>query len=441
MRFRGVLISLAAAALGVTACAADPALRREGLQAPPPPSQGPLAWVQMTEQGSEVRLVRPGGGCPVAEVDGGALPLASRAAADARFPAVCSARLPRGARHVEVAGRSLSAPVPVVRRIVVFADSGCRIKGPMVQACNDPAAWPFAEVARRAAARHPDLVIHIGDYYYRESACPVGDLRCAGSPSGDRWNAWAADFFDPAAPLLQAAPWVFVRGNHESCTRGGAGWFRLLDAASVVKACPAEAAVWTASIGGLNLYVVDSADTVDEHAAPDRVAAFAAQLGALSPALATQPGWIVVHRPIWGLAPVVRIGPLGPVSLPLNATEQAAVKGRDLGAVDMVLSGHIHHFSSFDFRAVRPAQLVVGTGGDIGLPADTPKITRDEVRLDGLDADHAEFDRFGYMVLDRVGEGPHHWRGVFYDAADRPVVECRLDVRRLSCTPALHIHL
>ena len=436
MQLRRGWAALLAAWLGMSACAADAPRRRVDLQPAHAPSVSPSLWVQMTEHGAEVRIVRPPAGCPVAQVDGRPLPLTLRSAADDRFPAVCSAALPSGAGRVELDGHVLTAPKPIVRRMVVFADSGCRIKGPLVQACNDPQAWPFAEVARRAAARHPDLVVHIGDYYYRESPCPVGDLRCQGSPSGDRWSAWAADFFDPAAPLLQAAPWVFVRGNHESCARGGLGWFRLLDAAAAAKACPAEASAWTVPIGGLNLYILDSADTVDETAPPDRVAAFAAQLGALASGLAARPGWIVVHRPIWGLAPVVRIGPLGPVNARLNATEQAAVKGRDLGAVQMVLSGHVHHFSSFDFAGRRPAQLVVGTGGDVGLPADSPRITRDEVLIDGLTADHAEFDRFGYMVLDRVGEGGERWRGVFYNAQDQPVVDCRLDGRRLTCTPA-----
>ena len=423
-------LTVVAAWLGATVCLAQPAP-----QAAASPSTASSAWVQLTEHGAEVRTVGTVGGCPTARVDGQALPLALRSAADDRFPAVCSAPLPPGARQVELEGRTLRGVAPIVRRMVVFADTGCRIKGPTVQACNDPAAWPFAEVARLAAARHPDLVIHIGDYYYRESPCPVGDLRCEGSPSGDRWGAWAADFFDPAAPLLQAAPWLFVRGNHESCSRGGVGWFRLLDAAASAKACPAEASAWTAPIGGLNLYVLDSADTVDESAPPERVAAFAAQLQTLAPELARQPGWIVVHRPIWGLAPVVRLGPIGPFSVALNATEQAAVKGRDLDAVTLVLSGHVHHFSSFDFGANRPAQLVVGTGGDVGLPADTPRITRDQVMLDGLAAAHTEFDRFGYMVLDRVGDSGADWRGVFYDAHDRPVVTCALDARRLTCAP------
>ena len=396
----------------------------------------PVAWVQMVEGGAEVRSTAGADACPQARVDGHELPLSLRSAADDRFPAVCSVALPAGAERIEVAGEALQPPRPVVRRIVVFADSGCRIKGAAVQACNDPGAWPFAEVARRAAARRPDLVIHVGDYYYRESPCPAGDTRCQGSPAGDRWAAWAADFFDPAAPLLTAAPWVFVRGNHESCARGGYGWFRLLDAATTVKTCPTSASAWSTPIGGLNLYVVDSADSEDVTAPPARVAEFAGQLQALAPALARQPGWILVHRPIWGLTPVVRVGPLGAVDVSLNATEQAAVRGRDLDAVRLVLSGHVHDFASLDFNGGRPAQLVVGTGGDVGPPADRAAITRDKVWLDGLAASRLEFDRFGYMVLDRVGEGGEDWRGVFYDAQDRPVANCALEGRRLSCDPA-----
>jgi len=30
-------------------------------------------------------------------------------------------------------------------------------------------------------------------------------------------------------PLLTQAPWVFARGNHESCARSGQGWFRFID--------------------------------------------------------------------------------------------------------------------------------------------------------------------------------------------------------------------
>ena len=356
-----------------------------------------------------------------------------RAFATPDFPALCQSALPAGGRSAQVSGRVLPLPAAKPQRIVVFGDSGCRLKGGEIQDCDDPQAWPFAQVARLAAARRPDLVIHVGDYYYRESPCPKGDKGCAGSPYGDRWPTWNAEFFTPAEPLLAAAPWVFVRGNHESCSRGGAGWFRLLDAAVQPKTCPAGASdPFAVDLGGLKLYVLDSADTVDTAAPRDAVAVFARQLDGLAAPLAHDRGWIVTHRPVWGLAPVLRVGPLGPLSVPLNATEQAAVRGRDLGGVQMVLSGHIHHFASLDFGSSRPAQLIVGTGGDVGEKADTPRIQAGKVSLDGMNADRLTFDRFGYLVLDRRGDD---WAGVFYDQYDQPVVDCRLHGRSLACAP------
>lgn len=409
-----------------------------GAGAAGPAGAAPLAaWVQLTSAGAEVRVASPTGPCPVARVDGRATPLAQRAAASGDFPAVCSAPLPAGARTVEVEGRALAGPAARVRRIVVFGDSGCRIKGLDVQACNDPAAWPFAEVSRRAAARRPDLVIHVGDYYYREGGCPVGDLRCARSPAGDRWSAWAADFFDPAAPLLAAAPWLFVRGNHESCGRGGEGWFRLLDAAAAYTPCPARAEPWSADIGGLRLEVLDSATIPDRERTPGAADRFGREVAALTSAGGRTPAWIVVHRPVWGLAPVVRLGPFGPLDVSLNLNEQAGVRHADLGGVDLILSGHIHDFASLGFDGGgRPAQLIVGTGGDVGLPTDTPKVTTRPVVVDGLAGARTEFDRFGYLVLDRVGEDGEAWTGVFYDQDDRPVVTCRLDGRALGCRPS-----
>ena len=70
---------------------------------------------------------------------------------------------------------------------------------------------------------HPDLVVHVGDYHYRENACPAGDAGCSTSPWGYGWDAWDADFFTPAKRLLAVAPWIVVRGNHESCDRAGQG--------------------------------------------------------------------------------------------------------------------------------------------------------------------------------------------------------------------------
>ena len=117
----------------------------------------------------------------------------ARAAPDDSFPVtVCETRIPEGAMHLSVGAAVLPAPVRAPRRLLIFGDTGCRLKGSAVQDCNDPRAWPFARVARIAAAQKPDLVIHVGDYYYRETPCPAGAAGCAGSPYGDRWPSWKA---------------------------------------------------------------------------------------------------------------------------------------------------------------------------------------------------------------------------------------------------------
>lgn len=59
--------------------------------------------------------------------------------------------------------------------------------------------------------------------------CGGSGLPETGRSLPDSWEAWRADFFAPAAPLLSRAPWVPARGNHELCSRAGPGWFYFLD--------------------------------------------------------------------------------------------------------------------------------------------------------------------------------------------------------------------
>ena len=152
------------------------------------------------------------------------------------FPVLtCDATLPVGARSATLAGRTLPLPEPEIKKIVVIGDTGCRMKTAdnYFQSCNDSEKWAFREMVESAAAQKPDLVLHVGDYHYRENACPDGNKECGGSPWGYGWDTWKADFFDPATALLKAAPWVMVRGNHETCVRAGQGWWRFMDPRAV----------------------------------------------------------------------------------------------------------------------------------------------------------------------------------------------------------------
>ena len=391
-------------------------------------------WVELTARGAALRATTADGHCPQASLDGRPMTMQRRAGPSDRFPlTVCQLIVPGGVRRAAIGAWTAPLPKPEPRSVVIFGDTGCRLKAAAIQACNDPRQWPFALVAARAAARKPDLVIHVGDYWYRETPCPGGDVRCAGSPYGDNWRAWDAEFFAPARPLLDAAPWVFARGNHETCSRGGGGWFRLLDQAARPATCPARSAAFRVRMGDTSLYVLDSADTSDTSAPPGLVKAFARQLDAFGPELDQGQGWIVTHRPVWGLTPVARFGPLGALQVGLNRTEQAALRGRAMPGVQMIVSGHIHHFASYDFGPSRPAQLIAGTGGDVGEPADTSKIQTGQVSIDGMDAEGFAFERYGYLFLQRQGAD---WAGDFHDIDDKVVASCRLHRRSLTCRAA-----
>ena len=154
------------------------------------------------------------------------------------FPVTtCELVLPSGTTSATVnanGGIALPLPKAQAQTIVVIGDTGCRMQygannTSQWQDCSDPTQYTFAATAQAAAKFHPDVVVHVGDYQYRDNECPPDMAGCAGSPWGYGWDTWQADFFRPAQPLLAAAPWVVNRGNHESCTRAGQGWYRFLD--------------------------------------------------------------------------------------------------------------------------------------------------------------------------------------------------------------------
>lgn len=385
------------------------------------------AWVEMTAAGTEARVVTDAPACPVIIVDDRHGRMQMRVGPQGGFAnRVCVARLPAGTRRVSVGGVALPVPKARPDRLVIFGDTGCRLNAKVTQHCNDPGGWPFARVAALAAAHRPDLVIHVGDYYYRERPCPTGVKACAGSPWGDRWATWKAELFAPAAPLLAAAPWVFTRGNHETCPRGGAGWFRLLDAAPTPKPCTAVASSFAVDIGGTRLLVVDSSDTNDDAAPPALVAAFGARLEGLRQFPRGEAAWIVTHRPLWFAQ---RRGDRLSDGV-VNATERAAARKADLANVALVLSGHKHDFTSLDFAGRRPAQLIVGTGGDVLDAHDLPPPVIGSPVVDGLPARTFNMGRFGYVLLDRRAV---EWVGGFHDLSDALIARCRLRARALTC--------
>ncbi len=319
------------------------------------------AWIQAVAAGGYgVRLVTSDSTCPMLRSDKGNVAMTVRAPANDAFPLTCEAPVPPGAIALAAGDIPLPVPAAIPNRILVLGDTGCRIKGGALQACNDPAAWPFSALADAAAKLEPDLIVHVGDYLYRESPCPAGNAGCAGSPSGDNWPSWKADFFRPAVLLRATAPLVLVRGNHEECSRAGEGFLRLMGPGHFDPGAPCDPhlAPFTVSLGDTSLAVIDDANAPDTDVDDAMVPVYAAEFEKL----ADFPGpvWFAAHRPIWAAIS-------GPMNLPIggNATLIAAA-GKTLlpPNVRLMLSGHIHSFEAINYDGKLPPQIVAGNGGD-----------------------------------------------------------------------------
>jgi hypothetical protein len=377
------------------------------------------AWVQAIAVGGyEARAITSDKSCPVLKSDKGNLPMTVRAPENGAFPLTCSAPVPSDVASLSIGDSVLPLPVTMPNRILVLGDTGCRIKGAALQACNDPAAWPFPSVAAAAAKLKPDLVLHLGDYLYREEPCPPGNRGCEGSPSGDNWPSWNADFFAPAAPLLAAAPWVILRGNHEDCQRAGLGFLRLLgqDAFDQSAPCNPHLAPFMVPLGGVTLAAMDNADAPDTSIDDRLVPIYEKEFQDLASVAA--PVWYAGHRPIWAAIS-------GPLNIPIggNATIIAAESKTPLPPnIALMLSGHIHTFEAINYEGATPPQIVAGNGGD---NLDITPVDLKGAVFQGRSGvgvkDGLSVGGFGFLMMTRQDA---NWAIDLYDSAGRPKGQC-----------------
>jgi hypothetical protein len=442
------------------------------------------AWVVMTPGGgASARVVTPYAACPPIMVNGVSHPMNVRAAAaneplrptqndptpnpasttskPSLFPVTaCEYTVPAGTTSLSVVGKTLPVPKTTVNRVVILGDTGCRLAiGNAIQNCNDPTQWPFPVIAQAAAATNPDLVLHVGDMHYREIACPDDTLGCHG-PWGYGYDVWAADFFTPAKSLLAAAPWVMVRGNHESCTRGGQGWYRFLDTLpySESRSCNDPANDNTAAyndpyavrFGDTQFVVFDSSNVGKNPYAPATKPAdvlpfntYTTELAQVG-TLANDPTVLSIftnHHPL--LAYTAGSPPTGGNPALLSVMSAAYPTAYYPPGVGMALHGHVHDFQAINFSSGHPATIVAGIGGD-NLDAALPNpFPSNVLPAAGTVIDQFAYtNTFGFLVMDRLGA--QEWKFTAFRRDGTIMTTCTMTAttigsgtppsRQMSCT-------
>ena len=441
-----------------------------GLTTTPAAAEIKAAWVVLGSGGQAIaRVVTSAGSCPDLLVDGisrrmqlraGAETVAQRPTASApadskpsAFPVTtCELPLPATTREARLGKRKLPLPKAEPQRIVIIGDTGCRMKKSdnLWQDCSSPEDWPFINNARIAASLKPDLVLHVGDYQYRENPCPADVKGCQDSPWGYGWDVWQAEVFTPAAPLLAAAPWIMVRGNHEECARGGQGWFRFMDAQAYAAGRSCNAAEDDASANFSDPYAVplgkDSQVIVFDSAKagngpldldkPADIAVFAKYRLQFEEVdrLAAKPGvrsLFTNHHPILGLTPKSANSVFGgnrallAVMRTLNATAYYPP------GIELALHGHTHLFEAIGFSSDHPATLLSGNGGDhVDKPLPDP-LPAGTSAAEGVSIEHiTHSNSFGFLLMERQ---PGGWTFKAYRHDGSLMTTCRVKQRKLDC--------
>jgi hypothetical protein len=386
------------------------------------------------------------------------VPARSDSAQSVSKPAVfditsCEVEWPNGAKSANVEGRTVPPPQNSINRILFIADTGCRMKASenAFQDCNDAKKWPFQKIAESASKLNADLVVHIGDIHYRESPCPEGRAGCAGATWGYGWDAWRDDFFNPAQALLAAAPWLFVRGNHESCFRAGQGWFRFVDALPWTKErnCNEPANDMQSDFSDpfavslskeMQFIVFDSSKSSGKaYQVQDPVFLKYQEQLKLATQLAstTRESFFINHHPLLAAAPVADPSKFkAGGSVGLQSVFSASEPSRLFPAgVTVAMHGHIHLFEAISFKTDHPTSLVLGNSGSMNEGfAPTAIQPTDKVYQDAVVETYVSRSEYGFATLDRVEDASNEsWLLTEYSTEGEPVIRCKISNGKSRC--------
>lgn len=298
------------------------------------------------------------------------------------------------------------------KTIVFMGDTGCRVKEGKIksefQDCNDSNVWPFQKIVDEAGKENPDLVIHLGDFHYREK-CSAGQPCEKYSPVvGYDWRPWELDFFQPMQGLLLKTPIIIVRGNHEECKRAYLGYKMLLANASWDKECVDYEAPQIITIGDIAFIDIDSSSITDMPFDNDEkiwIKRFNDVYEKVSK-LNVKHIWMITHKPLYGIVPF-KVA-IFPINIHLrNYFEKSQLKDK----VSVIFSGHIH--SSMVVTPKKYAkQIILGNSGtDL---TKFPTISKSSLESFSYESAHLTTTGFGYAVLKKADD--QSWTIIFKDS-------------------------
>ncbi len=316
-------------------------------------------------------------------------------------------------------------------RLAVIGDTGCRLKesknNGSYQNCNISKEWPYPEITKSLSNETFDFGIHTGDFHYREQCSDPKLCPAYAAHVGYGWGAWWDDFFAPSLELFKKSAWIFVRGNHEDCSRAYQGWAILSPVTKkITDACEkTELYQWIEMQDLVFINFDNSAFEDRSPLKPEQLNEWSENLAKISDRIKKLNGkkeiWFLMHKPIAGFVPDSRDAE--PVSLDDNGL-QVMKASKVLDQVDVFLSGHIHNQQIVPTNK-NSFQLIVGHSGSSLDPFGR------KLNLEKLTSITENKYSFGYALFQR--QGFKNWDLVFKDTHGEKLMQCHLEKNKLNC--------
>ena len=260
-------------------------------------------------------------------------------------------------------------------------------------------------------------------------------------------ETWNAEFFGPGTPMLEAAPLLLIRGDHEKCERAGRGYFRFLDAGPA-GSCTDFSDPYAIEFDEFRVVVMDTVQADDTSLSPDVVIRRYAEDFEKAASLSKEGTWLVSHRPIWALRPAAAKG-VGKKDACLNqeipddlklddinvsvrkALAASPLRGTLPATVDLVLTAHIHVLEVLSFTGKRPPQAVVGISGTKLLPSVSESPVGLMIAGEKI-TDALMLSEHGFLGV-QPAEAERAWRADVIDVKGKAIAECRIEDKRAVC--------
>ncbi|MDH4468889.1 MAG: metallophosphoesterase [Bacteriovoracaceae bacterium] len=338
-----------------------------------------------------------------------------------------------------------------LRKIVLVGDTGCRLKesksGYEYQNCQNLQDWPFLLVATEIAKEKSDLIVHLGDYQYREQCSQNSELcKNVKDSVGYHWKSWEEDFFKPVALSSIKAPWLFVRGNHEDCGRAHAGFLHLMSnyynstnantKPNASAACPENLPLEFYEFDKTVIVNWDSSSLDDRkpltEEKKEQVFNTLIEIKSKVYAHPEKTFILVSHKPLFAFVPTKKeyvVSNMNLISLWQKVEMPSNLK--------FVVSGHIHNFQMTK-SANFPVQIISGNGGTKLDPFSVDTTVNElkslpvakELGFDFFTLTIAD-NHYGYAVLEEQSNG--EWKVVAKNVLDKNKVECFVGTKKLNC--------